>query len=147
MVRNWLTETALKVSIFGVFLGRIFTHSDWIRRNTPYFSVFSPNAGKYGPEKLPIRTLFHALRVLSWVDEFSWRKTLKRLVWINFLELVVLCESNTPNCISKIHFHSIDFQELAKETRNRYPHEAQSTYCILSVGSKLILPRLLATHG
>ena len=37
---------------------RIFLHSDWIRRDTPYLSVFSPNVGKYGPEKLQIRTLF-----------------------------------------------------------------------------------------
>ena len=34
---------------FGVVLVRIFPHSDWIRRDTPYLSVFSPNAGKYGP--------------------------------------------------------------------------------------------------
>ena len=33
------------------FLVRIFPHSDWIGRDTPYLSVFSPNAGKYGPEK------------------------------------------------------------------------------------------------
>ena len=26
--------------------------------NTPYLSVFSPNAGKYKPEKLLVRTLF-----------------------------------------------------------------------------------------
>ena len=32
-------------------LVRIFTHSDWIRRDTSYLSVFHPNAGKYGPEK------------------------------------------------------------------------------------------------
>ena len=30
------------------FLVRIFQHWDWIRRDTPYLSVFSPNAGKYG---------------------------------------------------------------------------------------------------
>ena len=29
-----------------------------IRTDTPYLSVFSPNAGKYGPEKLRIWTLF-----------------------------------------------------------------------------------------
>ena len=39
-----------KVSVFGYFLVRIFSHLDWIRRVTPYFSAFSPNAGKYGPE-------------------------------------------------------------------------------------------------
>ena len=26
--------------------------------NTPYLSIFNPNAGKYGPEKLRIRMLF-----------------------------------------------------------------------------------------
>ena len=55
-------NTAWKVSIFGVFLVRIFPHSDWIRWDTlskfSPNSVFSPNAGKYGPEKLQIRTLF-----------------------------------------------------------------------------------------
>ena len=50
-------STTWKVSVFGVFLVCIFPHSDWIRRNTPYHSVSSPNAGKYGPEKLRIRKL------------------------------------------------------------------------------------------
>ena len=51
--------TAWKVSVFGVFLVRIFPHSDWIQRgDTEYLPVFSPNAGKYRPEKLRIRTLF-----------------------------------------------------------------------------------------
>ena len=36
-------------------------HSDWIRRDTKYFSVFSPNAGKYGPEKTPYLDTFHAV--------------------------------------------------------------------------------------
>ena len=53
-----LKDTALKVSEFEVFLVRIFPHLDWIRRNTEYLSVFNPNARKYGPEKLRIRTLF-----------------------------------------------------------------------------------------
>ena len=41
---------AWKVPIFGVILVRIFPHLDWIRRNTSYLSVFSPNAGKCEPE-------------------------------------------------------------------------------------------------
>ena len=40
--------TAWKVAVFGVFLVRIFSHSD---------RIFSPNAGKYGPEKLWTPTL------------------------------------------------------------------------------------------
>ena len=39
-----------KNSRFGVIQVHIFHHSDWIRRDTQYLSVFSPNAGKYEPE-------------------------------------------------------------------------------------------------
>ena len=49
-------HTASKVYKFGVFLVCIFPNSDWIRRDREYLSVFSPNVGKYGPEKLRIRT-------------------------------------------------------------------------------------------
>ena len=41
-----------------IFLVRIFPHSEWIGRDREYLSVFSPNAGKYGPENLQIRALF-----------------------------------------------------------------------------------------
>ena len=37
---------------------RIFSHSDSMQRDTLYLSVFNPNAGKCGPEKLRIRALF-----------------------------------------------------------------------------------------
>ena len=50
--------TVWKTSVFGVFQFRIFPNSDWIQRDTSYLSVFNRNAGKYGPEKLRIRTLF-----------------------------------------------------------------------------------------
>ena len=40
------------------FLVRIFLYSDWKRRFTWQLFVFSPNTGKYGPEKLRIWTLF-----------------------------------------------------------------------------------------
>ena len=55
-----VTCTAWKVSIFGVFLVCIFPHSDWIRWDTSYLYVFSPNAGKYRPEKTPNTNNFHA---------------------------------------------------------------------------------------
>ena len=44
------------------FLVRIFRHLDWIRRDTPYLSVFSPNAGKYGPGKFSYLDTFQAVR-------------------------------------------------------------------------------------
>ena len=39
-------------------ISEIFPHSDCTRRDTEYLPVFSPNTGKYGPEKLQIRTPF-----------------------------------------------------------------------------------------
>ena len=47
------------------FLVRIFPHSDWIRRDTPYLSVFSPNAGKYWSEKTPYFDTFDAVQALK----------------------------------------------------------------------------------
>ena len=39
------------MSVLEVFLVLVFPYSDYIRRDTEYRPVFSPNAGKYGPEK------------------------------------------------------------------------------------------------
>ena len=39
----------------------IFRRSTWIWRDTKYLSVFSPNAGKYGPELTPYLDTFHAV--------------------------------------------------------------------------------------
>ena len=47
------------VQIRSFFLVGIFQHSDWIRRDTEYLSVFTPNTGKYGPEKTPYLDTFH----------------------------------------------------------------------------------------
>ena len=49
------------------FLVRIFPHSDWLRIDAEYLSVFIPNAGKYRPEKLHIWTLF-----MQWWCFFFW---------------------------------------------------------------------------
>ena len=46
---------------------RIFSHSDRIRRDTPYLFVFSPNAGKEGAEKTPYLNTFYA--VYSYVNQ------------------------------------------------------------------------------
>ena len=44
------------------FLIRIFRHSGWIWRDTKYLSVFSPNVGKYGPEKSLYLDTIHAVQ-------------------------------------------------------------------------------------
>ena len=43
------------------FLVRIFPHSNWIRRDTSYLSVFCSIAEKYGPEKTPYFDTFHTV--------------------------------------------------------------------------------------
>ena len=51
--------TAWKVSKYGVFFWSVFSR---IRTDMPYLSVFSPNAGKYEPEKTPYLDTFHAVK-------------------------------------------------------------------------------------
>ena len=46
-----------------LFLVRISPHLDWIRTDTEYLSVLSPNTGKYGPEKIPYLDTFYAVVV------------------------------------------------------------------------------------
>ena len=52
---NWSFYIAWKVSKYGVFSDPYFPV---FGLNTKYLSVFSPNTGKYGPEKIRIWTLF-----------------------------------------------------------------------------------------
>ena len=51
-IKVCIYSTAWKLSVLGVFLVGISPHSDWIRRDIPYLSMFSSNAGKYGPENI-----------------------------------------------------------------------------------------------
>ena len=51
-------NNAWKVSKFGVFSGPYFP---LFGLNALYLSVFSPNSGKYGPEKTPYLDTFHAV--------------------------------------------------------------------------------------
>ena len=63
--KDSIIDTARKVSVFGVFLVRIFLDSDWIQRGAKHISVFSLNPGKYGPETLRVRTLFMQWDILQ----------------------------------------------------------------------------------
>ena len=60
------------------FLVRIFPHSNWIRRDTSYLYVFSPNAGKYGSEKTPYLDTFHAVKCILKSNN-SWNLQITRL--------------------------------------------------------------------
>ena len=70
LITQTRVQNAVKHLWFGVFLVHIFPHLNWIRRNTSYLSVLNPNVGKYGPEKLRIRTLFTQWRSFRNTDKF-----------------------------------------------------------------------------
>ena len=62
------------------FLFRIFPYSNWIWRDTPHFSVFSPNAGKYGPEKTPYLDTFHAvITLLCFICSYTYHYIKKKI--------------------------------------------------------------------
>ena len=64
-------------SKYEVFLVRIFPHSDWIRRDTKYLSVFSLNAGKYGSGKTPYLDTFHAVTIIANIEISQINQILK----------------------------------------------------------------------
>ena len=91
----WLLSSSLrgKCPNREFFLIRIFLHPDWMRRDTPYLSVFSQNAGKYGPEKTPYLDNFHAVHFLQlnhlpWVIQyclsFCFFFFFKNKIWVEF---------------------------------------------------------------
>ena len=53
------------------FLVRIFPHSELVRRDTEYLSVFSPNAGKYGPEETPYLDTFYAVNSITKLNKIA----------------------------------------------------------------------------
>ena len=58
-----ISDTAWKVSKYGNFSSPYFPA--FVLNKISYLSVFSPNAGKYGPEKTPYLDTFHTVRTLN----------------------------------------------------------------------------------
>ena len=70
------------MSKYGVFSGPYFPV---FGLNPVYLSVFSPNAGKYGPEKTPYLNNFHAVKGTS-VLKYAERKCVGRTGWLQILK-------------------------------------------------------------
>ena len=62
-IRNHKKKTSLSEMCPNTefFLVHVYPHLECIRRDTSYLSVFTPNAGKYGPEKTPYLDSFHTV--------------------------------------------------------------------------------------
>ena len=98
------------MSVFGVFVVRIFPHLHGIRRDTEYLPVFSPNAGKYALEKTPNTDTFHAVYSLGKVYGY-WMKGYKSLHKKMQLELRECLEresAETPPWMTK---DLLDFEQ------------------------------------
>ena len=106
------------------FLVRIFPHSDWIRRDKKYLSIFSPNAGKYRPEKTPYLDTFHAVGVFPsnypwWTDRsleylsfdhllkcyFTAEKPYQKWVLLE-LKMIFLLRSKIRSSFSEVFLYS-----------------------------------------
>ena len=108
------------------FLVRIFLHSACIWRFTEEISVFSPNTGKYEPEKTPHFDTFHAVdgilisRVLS--------KYLHSMVCVTQKDVLKICSKFTGEhpCQKVI---SIKLQKRCSENMQQTYRRAHMTKC------------------
>ena len=62
IISRW---NAWKVSKFGIFLARIFWHSDWIRRNTGEILLISRYYVQMRTRKTPNMDTFHAMLIVD----------------------------------------------------------------------------------
>ena len=92
LIKNVLQQHSLYYSLcekcpnVEFFLVRIFPYSDWIRRNTEYLSVFSPNVGKYGREN----SVFGHFSRSDFHIEHQWISSLEYLFLTRFLSFLNL---------------------------------------------------------
>ena len=113
-----LIRPTWKVSVFGVFLVRIFPHSGWIWRDTEYLSVFSSNAGKYGPENLRIWDFLRGVlfeSVLPSENSCNWyeRKSHWKKATIFLKLLFNIADTDINFCVLGMNKCSIAFNPKA----------------------------------
>ena len=107
---SYKKTTTWKVSIFGVFLVRIFPHLDWIRRDTSYLPALSPNAGK----------ILRSLRIQSECGKMRTRKypTTDTFHAVNYLL------PNRQNSLCRVREISLRWILLVPVLIERYEHDS-----------------------
>ena len=113
--------TGWKVSVFGVFLVRIFPHTDWIWRENPYLSVFSPNAGQCGKEQLRLQTLFTRCEVYITKicnEIFDWMHSI--FITCPSLSLFLSCSYFRERFFKKNKLLHLSFKVLNIQKRRFY---------------------------
>ena len=120
------------------FLVRIFLHSVWTWRFTPWISSFSPNTGKYGPEKLRVWRLnlgdisLFLLSVEGVVDPlcspvFPKKKQLKVLLYLTFPN-----SDLNPSLILMREFLLFSLSELLNNKDNKVRYGCSSVFFVVS---------------
>ena len=89
-------------SNYGPHFSRIFPHSDWIRTDTPYLSVFSPNAGKCEKMRTRITSNTDTFYVVTVSNRKIW--FFKRYIWYSDFYISFIMKSKNPR---KKYTHSI----------------------------------------
>ena len=85
-----------------VFLIRIFPHSDWIRRDTKYLSVFSPNAGKHGLEYSKYGHFSCSVCLRSDLFQYLHYWLLSQMI-IPYLQFRNYLENSVSNTLKPVH--------------------------------------------
>ena len=90
------------------FLVRIFPHSDWSRRDTEYLSIFSPSAGKYGPEKAPHLDTFHTVwSITRWYASVTTTLITEIICMLAQIIVLYLTKPSTSKPSFRIPYHSV----------------------------------------
>ena len=124
-VNKWSNHCVKCVQIQSPYFGlvRIFLYSDWIRKDTSYLSVFSPNVGKYGTEKLRIWILFSQWKV---------RNNERDLIIVYEVTNLSLREKcpNTECFLFRIFVYSVRIQENTDQKNSVFGHFSHSV-CVI----------------
>ena len=138
---NFKKITVWQVSISVVFLVRPRFPAfglNIIRRDTEYLFVFSPNTGKYGPEKLQIETLF-----TQWINfsiTYQWNSFPCRTTALNIPSNTKPPKQNIKyqywlfcSCSTKSHMQNIPCKKKSERGNKALTMRIKSDFfCVIS---------------
>ena len=107
-------------SYSGPHFSRIFPHSDWIRRDTPYLSVLSSNVekcGRYADQNNSEHGFFlRSVITYNNVFQFHWNAVLCQGCYnILFFQIALnIVLSHSPRQVARIHYPKEIIETLLK---------------------------------
>ena len=113
--KKWV-NTAWKVSVFWVFLVRIFWHLYWIQTDTPYLS----ECGKIRTRKSPNTDTFHAVRIseINLFLEDYWPEIYGKLVDF-FSVFPTITDQNIVKSLTIFVIRSLKNEKIEVRSKSR----------------------------